>query len=477
MGEVARGVLWDDYQGDAVDLAILEMETNGFLIDTEFCNAQARIAEADEEASLGKLREWLASLGTPPLGGCDLIWSSPQKMVQLFHEHLKYPPSPVWKLGRVKVEKGDRKLDEKALEWIRARITKKDRWGIDELIRLRRIRGCLKYLRKLPTFIAPDGLVHPVCGPAGDADDRVGTITGRLAGKNPEFMQIPSNPEKDWYHVRRAFIAPPDHHLLVADYQALEMVILAHVLVELFGDHQLAEMLAPGAPDIHGVNARRVFDYLGWKVDGRPVREYSVEDFKTHKGCKRLRQMIKEIIYGLLYGKGAFGFATSLRDENDEPIGEEMAQRLVDALLDSMPAVRKFHAWCWEFILRYKGMTSVGGRWLNLKELVEGDDWSKKKALRMSQNYPMQAGGSYIVGRAMVSLSADQELKAEGYKLERMVHDEIDARMLDAWVVERPGQKIDWEVARIAKHMTSCVSLHVPLQVSVGHGSSWHDAK
>jgi len=465
-----KSALWQRYQGDEIERTIVEMERNGFMIDVDFCNTQAAKAALDEAECLKKLRSWLASMGVPPLLGCDDIWSSPKQMVHLLHEHLKYPPSPIWKKGRVKIHKGERKTDEAALGWVKGRAPKEQRWGIDELIKLRRVRGCIKYLTKLPTFIAPDGFVHPVCGPAGDDDDRVGTITGRLAGKNPEFMQIPTNPEKDWYRIRKAFIAPPGHTLIVADYSALEVVILAHILIDLFGDHQLAEMVAPGAPDIHSVNARRVFDYLGWKVDGRPVGEYPFEAFKEVKGCKRLRQMIKEIWYGLMYGKSAFGFATSLRDADDNPIGEELAQKLVDALLDSVPSIRRFHAWCWEFIHRYKGMIGIGGRWCDLRELVEGDEWMQKRALRISENFPMQEGGAAIVGAAGVAISKDPTLRSAGLRTERQVHDEYNWRL---------PLTSDIEVVKsgIRHHMTTAFPLRVPLQVSIGTGANWEEAK
>ncbi len=445
------------------------MEKNGFAIDVEFCSAQAATATGDEQRSLSRLGLWLAERGIPPLPGADAIWSSPKQLSALLHDHLRYPPSPIWKKGRVKLHKGERKCDETALNWIRSRIEPQHRWGIDELIRLRRIRGCLKYLTKLPTFIAPDGLVHPVCGPAGDDDDRSGTLTGRIGAKNPEVMQIPQNKAKDWYRIRRAFIAPPGHVLVGGDYASLEVVVMAHLLQVLFKDSQLAEMVDPSAPNIHSYNARRVFQFLGWKVDGKPVGDFAYEDFESHEQCKRLRQMIKEIWFGLAYGKGAFGFATSLRDENDEPIGEQRAQELVDALLNSVPGIRRFHAWVWDFINRYKGIVGIGGRWCDLKELIDGDEWQKKRAHRIAQNFPMQEGGAAIVGAAMVALHKDEGLRSKGLRLERQIHDELGFRV--------PRENAEGVVADIERHMVTAFPLTVPLRAKMGIGANWEELK
>ncbi len=55
--------------------------------------------------------------------------------------------------------------------------------------------------------------------------------------------------------------------LLVADYVALEIVILADLAKRLFGDTQVEALVAPGAPDIHCENAKYVFGtHLGWTV-------------------------------------------------------------------------------------------------------------------------------------------------------------------------------------------------------------------
>jgi DNA polymerase-1 len=442
------------------------MEQNGFALDVPFCNETAARAQGQEAVCLDVLAGWLRDVGQ---GGAEVNWASPVQLVKLLHETLKLPPSPVWKKGRVRIDDGDRKLDETALDWIKQRVAPESRRGLDELIRLRRIRGAIKYLTKLPGYVAPDGLVHAVSGPASDADTRAGTITWRLASKNPEVMQIPTDAKKDWFRVRKAFIAPPNHTLLVADEKALEVVILGHILIKLFDDHQLADMVAPGAPDIHAVNARLVFGrHLKWERHGQRVDLFPPECFSSDEfpELQRLRQDIKAVWYGLMYGKGAYGFATSLRDTEDNPIGEDAASKIIAALYDAVPGVPKYQSFVLDYIQQHHGIPGLGGAWVDLSELTKsGDKWDLSRAHRIAQNYPMQEGGARIIGRAMVDLTADPWLQAQGLKIERQVHDEFDFRVPITSDIPKVKERIRY-------HMTQ-YPLASHLQVSIGQGENW----
>lgn len=463
---------------DELEREIVRMERNGFALDVGYCQTAAAKARGEEEVCLTELSKLTAALGVPDAEAIN--WASPQQLVRLFHDTLKLPPSPIWKKGRVKVDRGERKTDEAALGWIRERTSGEAALLIDELIRLRRIRGAIKYLDKLPGFVAPDGLVHAVSGPSQDSDERAGTITWRLASKNPEIMQIPTDPKKDWFRIRRAFVSPPGWKLLVADETALEVVILGHLLIALFDDHQLADMAAPGAPDIHSVNARLVFGkYLGWTRHGRKVSEFPLECFKSadYPELVQLRQDIKAVWYGLMYGKSAYGFATSLRDANGNPIGEAAAQRIIDALFAAVPGIPRYQGYVASYVQEHHGIPGLGGAWCDLSELTKsGDEWRIKRAIRIGQNYPMQEGGSRVIGHAMVEIGDDKELGDAGLLIERQVHDELDFRFPERHPVTGQPTDEEWLKGLINKHMTS-YPLESILSTKMGTGYNWDDCK
>jgi DNA polymerase-1 len=454
---------------DALEREIIRMEQNGFKLDVGYCETAAALARTEEAVCLTELTKVCGRLGWQD----EVNWASPVQVVKLLHEHLGLPPSPVWKKGRVKLKDGERKTDETSLNWIREKVSGDHATLIDELIRLRRLRGSIKYLGKLPGYVAADGFVHPVSGPAMDADDRSGTITWRLASKNPEVMQIPTDPRKDFFRIRRAFVAPPGHKLLVADETALEAVIFGHVLVELFDDHQIADLVAPGAPDLHSVNARLVFgEYLGWTYKGRNVKEYPLEYFKSedHPYLCQLRQDIKAIWYGLMYGKTAYGFATSLRDQNGNPIGQEAAERIVAALYAAIPGIPRYQAYVLDYILTHHGIPGLLGAWCDLSELTKsGDKWKIARAARIAQDYPMQEGGARVIGHAMVEIGADAHLNDLGLRIERQIHDELDFR----YPVHSDVRAIK---AGVERHMTS-FPLSACLSVKMGIGDNWDQCK
>ncbi len=188
-----------------VEEAIIEMESVGFRVDVPYCVETSTRAAADEAATLTKLFKWYV-WNAPHHGphrreDVDPIWSSGVQKIALF-DSLGFPRSPIWKKGRVK--RGKWCLDGTAMGWI-AKNHPAAKQVADLLLHLQRIRSGKKYLDKLA---ASSGVVHPICGPAGDEDDRAGAVTGRLGIKGElEAQQLPKEGDKDLYEIRKAIVA------------------------------------------------------------------------------------------------------------------------------------------------------------------------------------------------------------------------------------------------------------------------------
>src|SRR5690606_26434096 len=113
--------------------------------------------------------------------------------------------------------------------------------------------------------------------------------------------------------IRQAFIAPPGHVLLAADYSQIELRIMAH----LSADEALVSPFA-AEEDIHRATAAEVFNV--------PLIAVTPEH----------RRAAKAINFGLMYGMSAFGLARQL----GIPRGE--AQDYVDLYFERYPGVKAY---------------------------------------------------------------------------------------------------------------------------------------
>jgi DNA polymerase I-like protein with 3'-5' exonuclease and polymerase domains len=474
--------LYNSAKLQAIEEAAIEMEWNGFLIDSEYFTNQAKVASEDLLSCFGRLRSGLSDLGIRRESP-DNIWSSSKQLVALLHDDsdgLRLPPSPYWFKGRVNIDDGERKLDRTALEWVASRCVGPHapaRGIVEGVMELRRIGSSLKYLTKLPKYVGPDGFVHPSCGPASDEDDRVGAITGRRAMKNPEAHQIPRDKRKDRYHIRRGFVAPPGMKLVVRDYTALEVVIIANICEWLFGDTQLLDLTVPGV-DIHAHNAYTVFGkYLGWRTpSGREIRDFSdLSLYKTDQELAWYRDAIKAVWYKLQYGGTIHGFATSLRDQKGEPVGKTRAQEIVGALYEAVPSVPKWQNFIADLLRKDGGICALDGRFVDYSSLIargngkkDDTDWAFQKAVRGAQNLPAQGTGAYVIGCAMVDAMNSPEMRRFGAVHELEVHDELRWRCPEFWAEEVFG--LTGEIMQGAFPLKN-------LRTEGGIGDNWEQCK
>lgn len=282
--------------------------------------------------------------------------------------------------------------------------------------------------------------------------------------------------------------------LLVSDYSSLEIGIQGDLCLRLFGDDQLVKaydaQFDPVNPvDLHSNNAREVFGtWLKWTVPmkmtvrdedtgkrsevvpeyaGMNVNKIPVAKFKKHPFGGMLRDMIKAIWYGLAYGKRGYGFQTLLGPDGRQ-IGEKMADKMVNALLDAVPCMRKWDEWVTEFVYEHWGIYSLGGRWCDLSvEMDTDDEWRWKRAVRRALNFPMQATGAEIIGDAMVRVMRDKALRRLGFRTCLQVHDEL--------VLRGPRKYVDDALPLLRGHMESATANGTPLLVKVKVSASYAD--
>lgn len=359
------------------------------------------------------------------------------------------PPSPVTKKGPPR--DGAESTDADALSYL-ADHHPAVAPGLRLILQIRKIHSSIKYLDKLAyhAWAHGDGATRVHCSITRN------TATGRLAAARPELQQIPKDLRKDPYGVRSCFIPSPGYELVVVDQSQLEMRILAHYLIRLFGDDSLANDLAK--QDCHSANALRVFG---------PVRPYlhgvQPHEVKAHSDVRvaQCRDDIKAVIYGMNYGKGDVSLGTTLRDEHGEPVGRAVARKVMDGIFELYPGLRPFHDWVRAELRRTGGISTLLGRF----RALDGARSGSRRAWRQGINTPMQGGGADIMDLAALAVSRDKELDKMGYRMLVPVHDEI--------VGEVPLGRGRDAGARVVSHFENAYSLEVPLVASLGVVGSW----
>ena len=265
------------------------------------------------------------------------------------------------------------------------------------------------------------------------------TSTGRLSSTEPNMQNIPIRTDQG-KRIRDCFISAKDYEcLLTADYSQIEMRIMAH----LSKDPGLIEAFKSGE-DLHTTSAALVFGVKPNEVDAE------------------LRRQIKAISYGLAYGMGAYGLSQSL----DIEVGA--AQKLMDEYFKRFGGVRDYLANVVEVARKLGYTETIMGRRRYFPDLTNPDRQRREMAERMALNAPIQGSAADIVKKAM--LNADSLLKSEKLKsrLLLQVHDEL--------VFEVAKGEKD-QVEKLAREaMAKAAPLLVPLDVSIGVGSSWDEA-
>jgi DNA polymerase-1 len=261
--------------------------------------------------------------------------------------------------------------------------------------------------------------------------------TGRLSSTAPNLQNIPIRGELG-RQIRRAFIAPPDHVLLSADYSQIELRVLAH----LSEDETFCQAFAEGH-DFHATIAAKVYGV-------------GLSDVTS-----TMRNQVKQFSYGIAYGMSTYGVSQRLGVEMDE------AASFVETYYAQFPKVKEFLALQVEKAKVNGFTTTMFGRRRYLPELLSSNYRLRTLGERMALNAPIQGSAADIIKKAMISV--DSALRKEPVaKMLLTVHDEL--------VFEVPTAKLGQARALIEKEMTQAADLRCGLAVEVHTGANWAEA-
>jgi len=262
--------------------------------------------------------------------------------------------------------------------------------------------------------------------------------TGRLSSTDPNLQNIPIRTQEG-RRIRQAFVAPPGHSLVAADYSQIELRIMAH----LSGDASLLRAFAEDR-DVHQATAAEVFS--------TPLSAVSADQ----------RRSAKAINFGLMYGMSAFGLARQLG------IGRGDAQKYMDLYFDRYPGVKRYMEETRRQARETGFVETVFGRRLYLPEIQSRNQALRQYAERSAINAPMQGTAADIIKRAMIEVDAWLQSSRIPAQIIMQVHDEL--------ILEVADEAVDGILEPLRGHMGRAATLAVPLQVDVGVGRNWDEA-
>lgn len=391
---------------------LFTMEQNGVLIDNQ------RLA--DQSHALGARMLTLES-DAHTLAGQSFNLNSPKQLADILFTQQGLPVKKKTASGTPSTD--EEVLNELALDFPLPRLLLEYR-GIAKLKNT--------YCDKLPQR------TNPATGRVHTHYSQTTAVTGRLASSDPNLQNIPVR-TSEGRRIREAFIAPPGHRIISADYSQIELRIMAH----LSADNGLLTAFAHGE-DIHRATAAEVFGIMPLEV------------------ADEQRRAAKAINFGLIYGMSAFGLAKQLGIERGA------AQTYIDRYFDRYPGVARYMEETRQSAHQHGYVETVFGRRLWLPDLKAGQQGRRQGAERAAINAPMQGTAADLIKMAMIAVQDWIEQEGLATQLIMQVHDEL--------VLDVPDTECALVRSTLGSLMTQVAKLKVPLVVDIGVGLNWEEA-
>ena len=271
------------------------------------------------------------------------------------------------------------------------------------------------------------------------------TTTGRLASSDPNLQNIPIKSE-DGKDIRKAFIAKKDHVLISADYNQIEMRILADL-----ADVKELKKAFKNDIDIHSLTASQIFN-----TDIKKINQDQ-------------RRKAKAINFGIIYGISQYGLAKQINVSNHE------AEEFLNSYFYKFPEIKVYMNKTIKFCRKNGFVNNIFGRRSHFLNINDKNYNVRNFQERAAINAPIQGSASEIMRLAMVRLKQNLDLKKNNEtKMLLQIHDELifETPKDDA---KRISKIISTEMASVRN--SDQHSFSIPLTVDINIGVNWGDLK
>ena len=268
------------------------------------------------------------------------------------------------------------------------------------------------------------------------------TNTGRLASSDPNLQNIPIK-TLDGKEIRKAFIAEKNNRLISADYNQIEMRILADM-----ADVKELKKAFKNNQDIHSLTASQVFDV--------PINKVS-DDY---------RRKAKAINFGIIYGITQYGLAKQISVSHTEALD------FINSYFKKFPEIKEYMNSTIKMCRKQGYVTNVFGRRIHLRGINDKNFSVRSFQERAAINAPIQGSAADIIRLAMVKIDKILEENKKA-KMLLQIHDELIFECL---------KKDEEQIKKIIKEAMVSVSssdhhmFSIPLEVSINSGNNWGEA-
>ena len=270
------------------------------------------------------------------------------------------------------------------------------------------------------------------------------TNTGRLASSDPNLQNIPIK-TVDGKEIRKAFIAEKNNILISADYNQIEMRILADM-----ADVKELKKAFKNKQDIHTLTASQVF--------GVPINKVN-EDF---------RRKAKTINFGIIYGITQYGLAKQISVSNQEALD------FINSYFKKFPEIKDYMNTTIKACRRNGYVSNIFGRRIHLRGINDKNFSVRSFQERAAINAPIQGTAADLIRLAMIKIDKIiNEDKKFQTKMLLQIHDELifECKEINKEYVKKIILEAMMSVSKSEHHMFS-----IPLEVSVNLGYNWGDA-